>query len=40
VPDNEGPEPEGVAIARIGGIMVYDITDPCASRVIARLSSG
>jgi hypothetical protein len=29
-----------IALERIGGIMVYDITDPCASRVIARLSNG
>ncbi|MBK1645489.1 alkaline phosphatase [Thiocapsa imhoffii] len=50
--DNKGPEPEGIALARlwgrtyafiglerIGGIMVYDITNPHAPNVVQYLNN-
>ncbi|MCD0504316.1 choice-of-anchor I family protein, partial [Bordetella petrii] len=50
--DNKGPEPEGIALGkigdktyafvgleRIGGIMVYDITDPAAPGFITYVNS-
>lgn len=50
--DNKGPEPEGVAVGRmgdktfafiglerIGGVMVYDVTDPAAPAYVTYLNS-